>query len=138
LYATADTLTGEGLVQEVLQALLIGLGTGAVYGLLAQGVVMIYRGSGVLNLAHGAFAMISAYVFNELVTAHGWSTVAAALASIVLAGVLGFLTELLVMRPLRGRGTRTPTILLADNLRTACESHDYMSPGCCSVIHEKG
>jgi ABC-type branched-subunit amino acid transport system ATPase component/branched-subunit amino acid ABC-type transport system permease component len=100
-------------VQEVLQALLIGLGTGAVYGLLAQGVVMIYRGSGVLNLAHGAFAMISAYVFNELVTAHGWSTVAAALASIVLAGVLGFLTELLVMRPLRGRGTRTPTILLA-------------------------
>jgi ABC-type branched-subunit amino acid transport system ATPase component/ABC-type branched-subunit amino acid transport system permease subunit len=99
-------------VRQVLQALLIGLGTGAIYALLAQGIVMIHRGSGVVNLAQGGFAMLSAYVFNELVTTDGWSTVAAAIASILLVAFLGLLTELLVMRPLRGGGSRVPAVAL--------------------------
>ena len=50
-----------------LQFAVIGLGAGACYALLAQGVVLIYRGSGVVNFAHGAFAMLAAYVtFVEL------------------------------------------------------------------------
>ena len=43
-----------------LQFAVIGLGAGACYALLAQGVVLIYRGSGVVNFAHGAFAMLAA------------------------------------------------------------------------------
>src|SRR5699024_3742103 len=33
---------------------------------LAQGVLIAYRGSGVVNLAQGAVAMYGAYTFNEL------------------------------------------------------------------------
>ena len=50
-----------------LQFAVIGLGAGACYALLAQGAVLIYRGSGVVNFAHGAFAMLAAYfTFVEL------------------------------------------------------------------------
>jgi branched-chain amino acid transport system permease protein len=51
---------------EYLAFLLLGLGTGAVYGALALGLVMEHRVSGVVNFAHGAMAMYAAYVFVEL------------------------------------------------------------------------
>lgn len=45
---------------------LLGLGAGAVYAALAAGVILIHRGSGVVNLAHGAMAMFPAIVFVNL------------------------------------------------------------------------
>ena len=42
-----------------------GLGIGALYAMLAAGVVIVYRGSGVINFAHGAFAMYGAFTFDE-------------------------------------------------------------------------
>ncbi len=47
---------------------LLGIGAGAIYALLGQGIVLIYRGSGVLNLAQGAYAMVAAYVYLQLHT----------------------------------------------------------------------
>jgi branched-chain amino acid transport system permease protein len=46
--------------------MLLGLGTGAVFAGIAQGVVVTYRGSGVINFAQGAMAMFVAYVYAEL------------------------------------------------------------------------
>jgi branched-subunit amino acid ABC-type transport system permease component len=46
--------------------LLLGLGAGAVYGLLALGLVLKYRAAGVVDFAHGAVAMICAFAFVEL------------------------------------------------------------------------
>jgi len=46
--------------------LLLGLGAGAVYGLLALGLVLKYRAAGVVDFAHGAVAMMCAFVFVEL------------------------------------------------------------------------
>ena len=37
---------------------LLGLGLGALYSLASQGLMVIYRGSGVLNFAHGAIGMV--------------------------------------------------------------------------------
>ncbi|MFN3258292.1 MAG: ABC transporter permease [Ilumatobacter sp.] len=45
---------------------LLGIGTGALYGALACGVIVAYRGSGVVNFAVGAMAMIPAITFAEL------------------------------------------------------------------------
>ena len=45
---------------------LLGLGTGAVYAGLALGLVLTYRGSGVVNFAHGAVAMYATYIYGEL------------------------------------------------------------------------
>src|SRR4051794_36412016 len=88
-------------MSDIIQFGLLGLGLGAMFALAAQGVVLIYRGSGVLNFAHGAVGMVGAYVFWELRTNHGWSSVAATLSGVAVAGGLGAATHLLVMRPLR-------------------------------------
>jgi ABC-type branched-subunit amino acid transport system ATPase component/branched-subunit amino acid ABC-type transport system permease component len=49
-------------VTDFLQFTLIGLGVGSAYALFAQGVVLIYRGSGIVNFAHGALGALASYL----------------------------------------------------------------------------
>ncbi|CAM3213436.1 branched-chain amino acid ABC transporter permease/ATP-binding protein [Nocardioides dubius] len=80
---------------------LIGLGTGAINVLLGLGLVLIYRGSGVINFAHGGLAVVGAYVAMELRLNQEQSfATALSVATLATAG-LGLLIHLLVMRPLR-------------------------------------
>ncbi|HEY9557049.1 MAG TPA: ABC transporter permease [Acidimicrobiales bacterium] len=53
-------------MNEYLLFLVLGIGAGALYAALAQGILVAYRGSGVVNLAQGAMAMYGAYTFHEL------------------------------------------------------------------------
>jgi branched-chain amino acid transport system permease protein len=42
---------------QVLASLLVGLGAGAVFAAVGLGVVLVYRGSGVVNFGQGALAI---------------------------------------------------------------------------------
>ena len=86
---------------EFVQFALLGLAAGAIYGLLSQGLVLIYRGSGILNFAQGAMAMFGAYAYFDFTERHGWATVPALIASLILCGLLGALIQLAVLRPMR-------------------------------------
>jgi branched-subunit amino acid ABC-type transport system permease component len=86
---------------NVLQFAVLGLGLGAVYALLGNGLVLIYRGSGVLNFAHGAFAMVGAYAFWQCHFVDGWAFAPAFAVAVIGTGILGALTHLLIMRRLR-------------------------------------
>src|SRR5580704_16722894 len=86
---------------EVFQFALLGLGIGAAYALLAQGLVLIYRGSGVLNFAQGAYAMVGAYIFWEFHDNHDNSYLVSFVVAVAVTAALGALTHLLIMRPLR-------------------------------------
>jgi sulfate-transporting ATPase len=86
---------------EPLQFAVLGLGIGAVYTLLAQGVVLVYRGSGILNFAHGAMAMMGAFVFVELRDEREWPFAWSLLVAVLFAALLGVVVYQLVMRPLR-------------------------------------
>jgi sulfate-transporting ATPase len=88
-------------MDDILRFALLGLGLGALYALTAQGIVLIYRGSGVLNFAHGAIGMTAAYLQWELTANHGVPYWTALVVAVLAAGLLGVLTHLLVMRPLR-------------------------------------
>ncbi|WP_405720418.1 branched-chain amino acid ABC transporter permease/ATP-binding protein [Streptomyces sp. NBC_01537] len=88
-------------MDDILRFALLGLGLGALYALTAQGIVLIYRGSGVLNFAHGAIGMTAAYLQWELTANHGVPYWTALVVAVAVAGLLGVLTHLLVMRPLR-------------------------------------
>jgi len=88
---------------QVLQFAILGLGVGAIYGLLGEGLVLIYRGSGVVNFAHGAYAMAAAYLYYELHVVDGWAVAGAFACSVVTVGLIGALTYALVMRRLAGR-----------------------------------
>jgi len=73
----ADTASPAGAcytgraVNDFVFALLLGVGTGAVYAILATGLVVAYRGSGVINFAQGAIAMYAARTFSGLRTTLG-------------------------------------------------------------------
>ncbi|RHW24623.1 ATP-binding cassette domain-containing protein [Nocardioides immobilis] len=87
---------------DVLRYALLGLGTGGIYALLAVGLVVIYRGSGVINFAHAGFALVGAYMTYHLQTLEGHGLAFSLTAAVLLTAVLGVLTHHLVMRPLRG------------------------------------
>jgi ABC-type branched-subunit amino acid transport system ATPase component/ABC-type branched-subunit amino acid transport system permease subunit len=88
-------------VEEVIRFALLGLGIGATYALASQGLIVIYRGSGVLNFALGAIGMAGAYVWWELTTNQGWAFLPGLIAGVAFAAVLGALVHYLIMRPLR-------------------------------------
>ncbi len=83
---------------------LLGLGAGALIAGVALSVVLTYRGSGIINLAAGAVAMVAAYTFWALRSDFFHITLAtgpAFVATVLVAVVLGALMEFLVFRPLR-------------------------------------
>src|SRR3954447_11447166 len=53
-------------MQQVLLFAVLGLGTGALIAGLALSLVATFRGSGTINVAAGAVAMLGAYVFYGL------------------------------------------------------------------------
>lgn len=84
---------------EALRFALLGLGTGGVYALAAQGVVLAFRGSGVINFAHTATGMIVAFAFYEVLEA-GWTVPAACGVAFILATAAGALQYWFIQRPL--------------------------------------
>jgi ABC-type branched-subunit amino acid transport system ATPase component/branched-subunit amino acid ABC-type transport system permease component len=83
-------------VQEFLPFIVIGIATGAVYGLAGVGLVLAYKTSGIFNLAYGAIAALTVFVFYWLHVEHGWPWgLAAALCVLVLGPAEGLLMELL-------------------------------------------
>lgn len=85
----------------LVQQAILALGSGAIVALAGLGVVQIHRGSGVLNFAHGAFALASAQIVAWAWHDRGWPWPLAVVAGVLVGGVLGLLTHVLVMRPLR-------------------------------------
>jgi ABC-type branched-subunit amino acid transport system ATPase component/branched-subunit amino acid ABC-type transport system permease component len=88
-------------MSQFAQFALLGLGIAAVYTLLAQGIVLTYRGSGVVNLAQGSFAMIGAFLYYQLRNSHGFAFLPAFAVAVIAVAVIGAVTHLCVMRPLR-------------------------------------
>src|SRR4051794_27732032 len=90
-------------MQAFLQFLIIGLGAGATYAMFAQGAVLIYRGSGLVNFAQGAIGTLAAYIaFVDLVDKQGWPPGAAVVAATVIGGLAGLAFQLGILRALRG------------------------------------
>ncbi|MEU6214815.1 ATP-binding cassette domain-containing protein [Streptomyces sp. NPDC047023] len=86
---------------DLLVFVLSGLVSGALYALLATGLVLSYSASGLFNFAHGATAYLCALTFHELHSGLGWPTVPAALLVVfVLAPGLGWGLDRLMFRRL--------------------------------------
>jgi branched-chain amino acid transport system permease protein len=109
-----------------LFALILGIGAGGLYAMLGTGLVTAFKGSGVINFAHGAFAMYTVYTYDQVNTAgqikmpwvdilptHGLNIpvtisvggprggLASTVIALAMAAFLGVLAHFLVFRPLR-------------------------------------
>jgi ABC-type branched-subunit amino acid transport system ATPase component/branched-subunit amino acid ABC-type transport system permease component len=95
---------------EVLQLVILGLCVGSMISLSAQGVVLVYRGSGVLNLAHAAMGSVGAFVYWEIQVNASLPFVVAVLGATAASALLGLVTHVVVIRPLRGASTLTKLV----------------------------
>lgn len=98
-----------------LQRTFDSLSNGSAYAALAVAISMVFRGTGVLNLAQGQMAMFSTYIallfattpgprmaFTGLVEDFGtpWPVWASILAAVIISMGMGALIERVVIRPL--------------------------------------
>lgn len=73
----------------MLQTFVAGLATGGIYGLLAVGIVLVYRGSRVLNFAQGELGTFSLFIAWEISTERGQPWIVGASVAVVAVGLIG-------------------------------------------------
>ncbi|MGH9026412.1 MAG: branched-chain amino acid ABC transporter permease [Acidimicrobiia bacterium] len=80
------------------ESLIIGIISGAAYGLVALGIVLIYKSSGVFNFAQGEFGTVAIYTLYllDFHMPYGFALILSLLAAVVM----GILVERIVIRPL--------------------------------------
>jgi branched-chain amino acid transport system permease protein len=103
-------------MQQILLFILLGLGSGALIAAIALGVVVTYRGSGIINLAVGGVAMLAGYAFWSVRTGEfgvRLGTGPALAVSLLFAMAVGAAIELVAFRPLR---TAAPLAKLVSSL----------------------
>ncbi|MFG3499403.1 ATP-binding cassette domain-containing protein [Streptomyces sp. NPDC047928] len=97
-----------------VELLLAGLAIGSAAALTGIGLIVTYRATGVLNLAHGAIAMVCAYVLRQLAIEWGWPLpLAACVTLLVVAPGIGLLIDRAVFRPAAVLGADPAQTLVA-------------------------
>jgi len=88
-----------------------GIPYGCVYALMAVGLVLTFRATGVFNLAFGAQAYVSAFAFDLLVVSEKWPVWAAFVVSVViLAPALGLIFDRFLFRHIPTASTTAKVI----------------------------
>lgn len=82
--------------------LLDGIVLGLQFGLLAAGLTLVYGLGGVLNLAYGQMAVISAMVVLFTIDA-GVPLIPAIIVGLITGGLLGLILDLTILRPIYKR-----------------------------------
>jgi len=87
------------MLSDLMPFLVIGIATGAVYGLAGTGLVVMYKTTGIFNFGYGALATAAAYIFYWLYVDNGMVWWAAALIAVLGVGtLLGLLMDAITLR----------------------------------------
>ena len=105
----------------VLEAVLNGLLTGAVYGLVALGLTLVYGVLHIINFAHGALLPLAMYAAFVCWQAFGLDPYLAILPLVPLFFVLGYLVQRLVIGP-ASRGDDSNILLVTLGLSIVIEN----------------
>jgi branched-chain amino acid transport system permease protein len=74
--------------QDFKPFIFTGLALGGVYSLSGVGMVVLYRATGVLNLAYGAVGAMGAFIAWSLINDHGWPQGVAYVICVLFGGVV--------------------------------------------------
>jgi branched-chain amino acid transport system permease protein len=88
--------------QLIIQTTANAIAASGMYALIAVGLTLAFGVMQMANLAHGHFFMVSAYTVYALYALAGWPFWWAVAAAVVVGGVLGFIVERAIFRPLQG------------------------------------
>jgi branched-chain amino acid transport system permease protein len=98
-------------VTEFLQALILGLLIGGVYALLAAGLTLIFGVMNVINIAHGAFLILAAFITWTLWDATGLDPLASIVVLTPVMFALGWVIYNGTIRPIRRAGPAASVLL---------------------------
>ncbi len=86
---------------RILQSIIFGIFSGALYGIIGLGLSLIYRTTGVMNFAHGNSGMIGVFV--------GWTILAltkniviAIVGGVIFGAILGIFMDKILMKKVKG------------------------------------
>ncbi len=85
---------------DLLQFTITGLTVGMVYALIALGFVLVWKSSGVANLALGQLVLLSSWFTYGMLVQAGLPIWVGFIAVIIFAVLLGWLIERFILRPL--------------------------------------
>src|SRR3954463_3246469 len=90
----------------------LGLLNGLTVGLLAVGLVLVYKSNRFLNLAHAQLGTLSALLLAKWVLDWGWNWWVAFVLAVAVGLLTGLVVERFLVRPLRKRTTSPVSLLL--------------------------
>ncbi len=90
-------------MSQFFQLLIYGIQIGAVYALVALGYTMVYGIVYLINFAHGDFLMLGAYTAFFICLFMGNHFVLCLLMAMLVAGVIGVLTDRIAYKPMRSQ-----------------------------------
>ena len=105
---------------ELLQNLLLGLLLGGVYALAAGGLTLIFGVMRVINIAHGAFLILAAFITYTLWDSFGIDPLLGVLVTTPIVFALGWVTYQLFVAPVR-TAPMASTVLLTFGLALVLE-----------------
>jgi branched-chain amino acid transport system permease protein len=86
----------------LIQVIIVGLLTGGVYALMATGLTLIFGVMRVINIAHGAFLIFSAYISYWMFTAYGLDPFLSIIVSVPLLFTIGIVFQRYVLSRVKG------------------------------------
>lgn len=97
---------GDGR-EKFLQLLVGGIALGSIYALLSFGFVIVYKATGVFNLAQGGFVLLGTYLAYQFYVDWGWIFGLALAATVIVMATVGAGIERAVMRKMLTKPTFT-------------------------------
>ncbi|MBN2568845.1 MAG: branched-chain amino acid ABC transporter permease [Deltaproteobacteria bacterium] len=96
---------------EILQILIVGLGQGCVYGLLALGFVMIYKASEIINFSQGDLMMLGTFFVFTFIMWFGLSYWLAVILAVIAMGFFGYGLDMTITRRMIGESPIATVVL---------------------------
>ena len=88
---------------QFLQLIISGVSQGCIYGLIALGFVLIYKGTETVSFAQGELMMLGAFGGLACMTLMGFPFWLAVLSAIAGMALFGMVLERAVIRPILGQ-----------------------------------
>jgi branched-chain amino acid transport system permease protein len=88
---------------QALQIVIGGIAQGCIYGLIALGLVLIYKTTETVSFAQGELMMLGAFAGFGCMSLLGWSFWISIVVAVVGMGLFGIALERIVIRPILGQ-----------------------------------
>ena len=119
---------------QALQIVISGMAQGCIYGLIALGLVLIYKTTETVSFAHGELMMLGAFAGFALMTLAGWPFWLAMPMTVAVLALFGFGLERIVIRPILGQPAFS-LVMLTLGIGYAARGLVTMIPGIGTETH---